>query len=335
MTDLTQSIHTYLTTASTSRFLQKQVEVIAGWEGRDNLLWRVRTHQQDAVIKLYLDAGQARSRRQFDAHTVFARLGIAPTPLWYDRYPHGLARQVMVYAWVEGKAGLETRDQRSEIGRLAEVIAQVHSSDASNVRRFCPHPLNLDIFWKVESSALGSIATWLSERRAVKLRGLFQQIAAVCNGLVEVSLPLWQQLPPTPVHGDLRLENAVTTSYGSLVLLDWEMFGLGDPSLEIATFLNHGELANSDDWLEHYLSLVDQPFLAQRIAVYRRLLPFQSLCYLLNGLRSMDFSETKAEQDKVVTFLLDTLQVTFRQAALVNGVEDSIEQSDFVQLREK
>ncbi len=64
VTELTPSIHRYLTAAPTSHFLGQPVEMVDAWEGRDNLLWRVHCRGQEAVLKLYLDAGQARSRRQ-------------------------------------------------------------------------------------------------------------------------------------------------------------------------------------------------------------------------------------------------------------------------------
>ncbi len=62
-------------------------------------------------------------------------------------------------------------------------------------------------------------------------------------------------LPPAPVHGDLRLDN-VLSSDGGVVLLDWEMFGLGDPALEVARFLHDSHRCCRrgllDDWLDAY-----------------------------------------------------------------------------------
>ncbi len=102
MTDLTQAVHTYLTTAPTSQFVGAEVEIRSHWQGADNLLWHVVAPRGEAVLKLFLDAGQARSRRQFDGQQLFGPLGLAPQPLWVDRYPEGLSRQVLVYRWVNG-----------------------------------------------------------------------------------------------------------------------------------------------------------------------------------------------------------------------------------------
>lgn len=316
MNDLTANLHTYLTTAPTSNFLQRPVEMLDAWEGSSNLLWRVSSGGQEAVVKLYLDAGQARGRRQFDGQQLFAPQGLAPQPLWFDRYPAGLARQVLVYRWAPGETLAVTNT--AHLAALAQSIAQVHSGDPTDVRRFCPNPLNLDYLWRVMHGGLGLIDQWLAAQQATALQRYVAAIAANANALVEAALPLWQNTPPTPVHGDLKLENAID-SFGHAVLLDWEMFGLGDPAYEIASFLQtvQADLAAEaqDDWLESYLATFDQPGLAQRIGVYQRLLPFQAVCYLLHGLRQQPaatFSELQANQ----AFLVATLTTAFQQAAV-------------------
>jgi len=321
MNDLTANIHTYLTTAPTSNFLQRPVEMLDHWEGSSNLLWRVNCVGQEAVVKLYLDAGQARGRRQFDGQQTFSPLGVAPQPLWFDRYPTGLARQVLVYSWLPGE--LLDAANGAHMAALAQSVAQVHSGEPTEVRRFCPNPLNLDYLWRVLQSGLSSLDVWLLAHKATSLRRYVEQIAANAKLLVEAALPLWQHTPPTPVHGDLKLENAIDT-FGTAVLLDWEMFGLGDPAYEVATFFqtSQAELDADDqnEWLENYLTSFDQPGLAQRIGVYQRILPFQSVCYLLHGLRQQTPNERPllaANQQ----FLASTLVVAFQQAAAALQVD--------------
>lgn len=316
MNDLTANIHAYLATAPTSNFLQREVAMLDHWEGSSNLLWRVNSGGQEAVVKLYLDAGQARGRRQFDGQQMFSSVGLAPQPLWFDRYPAGLARQVLVYAWAPGGA-LEVTNP-AHLAALAQSIAQVHSGEPTEVRRFCPNPLNLDYLWRVMHGGLGLIEQWLVTQKATGLQRYFAAIAANANALVEAALPLWQHTPPTPVHGDLKLENAID-SFGAAVLVDWELFGLGDPAYEIAGFLQtiqaDLDAAAQDDWLQGYLATFDQPGLAQRIGVYQRLLPFQAVCYLLHGLRQQPPAELpvlRANQQ----FLVATLTTAFQQAAV-------------------
>jgi len=321
MNDLTANIHAYLTTAPTSNFLQRQVEILAHWEGSNNLLWRVNCMGQEAVIKLYLDAGQARGRRQFDGQQFFSPLGLAPQPLWFDRYPAGLARQVLVYRWAPGE--LLDAQNGAQMTTLAQTVARVHSGDPTEVRRFCPNPLNLDYLWRVLQGGVGTIDGWLLAQKARVLQEQFNAMATMANALVEAALPLWQQTPPTPVHGDLKLENVID-SFGAAVLVDWEMFGLGDPAYEVATFLQSSQADLDADgqaaWLNTYLTAFDQPGLAQRIGVYQRILPFQAVCYLLHGLRQQPPHELPLLRESQ-QFLVSTLAAAFQQAVQVLHVE--------------
>lgn len=291
--------------------------MLGHWEGHDNLLWRVEQRGQEAVVKLFLDAGQARGRRQYDAHERFAPFGMAPRPLWFDRYPEGLSRQVLVYLWMPGEP-LDLADTRQRVA-LARSVAQLHNGDPAEVRRFCPHPVNLDYFWRVLSGSIPPLQQWLADQRTRALRQLFDRLAMQAQTLVEASLPLWQATPPTPVHGDLRSENLID-SFGVAVLLDWEMFGLGDPALDVASFLHLSQDVLATDaaeaWLDHYLAGFDHPGLRQRIDSYRVLLPFQDVCFLLNGLR--EHLHQPVESDEITTalpFLSATLSAALNRAA--------------------
>jgi Ser/Thr protein kinase RdoA (MazF antagonist) len=321
--DITDQIHRYLTSAPASHFLGQPVEMLAHWTGHDHLLWRVACRGQEAVLKLYLDAGQARSRRQYDGQQLFAPVGLAPQPLWYDRYPDGLSRQVFVYAWAPGEPLLG--DDAETMAALAHAIAHVHSSDTEHVWRMCPHPLNLDYFWRVLAGGLPSIQRWLAGQLVQEAAVLFEALTTQAARLVESAPAQWLQTAPIPVHGDLRLENAID-SFGAAVLLDWEMFGLGDPALEVAMFL-HWSQSEIDErgqktWLDHYFAGFDQPSLAQRVALYRRLLPFQASCFLLNGLT--EYGDEPAKAAELAASLPDlaaTLAAALRQAATALDVE--------------
>ena len=308
----TQEVEMYLAAAPTSEFNGMNIHMIAEWEGTDNLLWRVRADERDAVLKLYLDAGQARSRRQFDGMQMFAPLGSSPRPLWFDRYPEGLSRQVLVYEWAEGDA-LDPAEPFA-LEALADTMAEVHSADPNDVRRFSPVPLNLDFYWRVERGSFAQIQEWLQGLAVPTFAELFDGLVARYEELVAGALPLWNSVPPTPVHGDPRLENQLLAR-GRAILLDWEMFGLGDPAREIASFfyLNQDSLSarGKAEFLAHYLTRVAPANLAERVSIYEQLLPFQTICYLLNGLRTMP--EELPDGPNTLAFLQETLNVSLQQ----------------------
>ncbi|MFO7632537.1 MAG: aminoglycoside phosphotransferase family protein [Caldilinea sp.] len=318
MSDLTDSIHTYLTTAPASGFAGLAVDMLDHWHGDGNLLWRVSVHGEDAVVKLFLDAGQARGRRQFDGQGLFAPLGVAPEPLWFDRYPEGLARQVLVYRWVKGRA-VNTEDA-GELAAVAASAALLHNIDAASVRRISPRAVNLDYFWRILAGGITPAQQWLEENGCEPVAALLHNLAKAAEAIVGAALPLWQTAPPTPTHGDLKLENALIAG-GHAVLLDWEMFGLGDPALEVATFLFDSTSTTSEairkHWLPRYLDAAQLPGVEARIAIYARLLPFQRLMFLLNGLRQLTPADRRDPAFRSNTdFLIQTITVAGQSATM-------------------
>jgi aminoglycoside phosphotransferase (APT) family kinase protein len=313
--DLTAQIHQYLTTAPGSLFTQQPVEIVDHWEGDANLLWRVRVPGQEAVVKLFLDAGQARSRRQFDAHQLFAPVGIAPKPLWTDRYPHGLSRQLLVYTWSDGDP--LTPNDPSELWAWAEAIGRLHTTPPDEVRRFSPHPINLDFYWRIEQGSIAQITKWLAPS-GLALTPLFQKLATATEQLVQASLPLWATAMPTPVHGDLS-RNHTLVERGRVTLLDWEMFGLGDPALDVARLLQREaqtlDAEQVETWLDRYLTLIDQPEMAARVHIFQQLLAAHNVIYLLVGLQQNSTGQFSHELSAALPFMQAALSTAIDHAA--------------------
>lgn len=314
-TDLTAQLHQYLTSAPGSLFAHQEIKFLAHWEGDANLLWRVRAAGQEAVVKLFLDAGQARSRRQFDGHTLFAPLGLAPQPLWADRYPHGMSRQLIVYRWIDGET-IDTTDPGA-LQAWAQTIATLHSAPTDAVRRFSPHPINLDFYWRIEQGSIAQIKKWL-EPSGLAITTQFNVVAAATAELVHASLPLWAAARPVAVHGDLaRAHTLVERS--RIMLVDWEMFGLGDPALDAARLLQRESQTLQPhqfaQWLDAYFQVADQPGLEKRIEIFRRLLDVHNVIYLLTGLQQNIAGQHAAELVEAMPFLQAALSAALEGAS--------------------
>jgi thiamine kinase-like enzyme len=324
----TQAVHGYLTGASSSRFRDQEVTITDQWQGRDNLLWRVRCGDgADAVVKMFTDAGQARSRRQFRGQEQFAAAGLAPEPLWYDRYPHGLPSQILVYRWAEG-GELSLADGIHRIA-LAEAVARVHCTERDAVQRFSPHPFNLLTFWQVWQAGEAPLREWVSAAPAPLLNELLSMLWSATHRLMDEALPLLGETPPAPIHGDLAAENALFDR-GRTLLVDWEFFGLGDPAQEIARFLFYGGDDWSEDdraeWRKLYLASNAEPGLPERVELYLRLFNFQAVTYLLEGIRQGSapvLSGTDSAAHSLTdygTFLIDALTVAVRRSLNLWGL---------------
>jgi thiamine kinase-like enzyme len=328
--ELTARVHGYLTGAPTSLFYQQSVEMLEHWSGSDNLLWRVRSGSEVAVVKLFMDAGQARSRRQYNAHTFFAPAGVAPAPLWHDRYPTGLANQLMVYRWQPGH--LMAADRSESFAALAGAVALVHNTGPEVVQRFSPHPVNLDYYWRLQGPAVASVRAWLHTLPVDRLAKHYTELADAASVLVQALDPAILHAAPVAVHGDLRLEHVILSD-GTVQLLDWEMCGLGDQALDVATFL-HRHLAELDLaaqrlWLDQYLSNVRLADLETRINNYRQLLTLHSVTFMLSGFRdylSQPRSTILVQEE--VSALLQTLAAATRYAALAFTLDTTAEAID-------
>lgn len=318
MTTPTDAVHAYLTTAPSSKWLGRDVSILDHWQGDENLLWRVKGGETEAVLKLYMDAGQARSRRQQRGQELFAPAGLAPRPLWNDRHPQGLSRQVLIYEWIEGET-LDLADPMQGEA-LAAAVAQLHRTSLEELDLFSPHPVNLAYFWRVWQASRGPILRWLSDKEVAQMERIFRQIWARVEALMQTALPLYGETQPAAIHGDLRAENVVLNR-GRAVLLDWELFGLGDPAQEIARFLFLHRAEMSDDaqarWLQSYLVQSGQEEIAGRIALYRQIYPFHSLTFLLHGLlRELAADPSQAaELADSTEFLAQTITSTLQHTA--------------------
>lgn len=321
----TQAVLDYLTGSAGSRFLNQEVRITDHWQGRDNLLWRVKCGDGvDAVVKMFTDAGQARSRRQFDGQARFAAAGLAPEPLWYDRYPHGLPRQILVYRWIDGGA-LTLADRFHRLSH-ADAVARVHSSDRDEVQRFSPHPFNLLTFWQIWQAGEVPLREWVSAAPAPLLTEQLSMLWSAAHRLMDAALPLLGETPPSPVHGDLTAENALFRR-GQVLLVDWEFFGLGDPAQEIARFLFYEGEDWSDrgkeEWRESHRAGISDPSLPERIDLYLRLLNFQAVTFLLEGIRQgtvPPLADTDADADAEAggaqfrSFLISALTAALRRS---------------------
>ncbi len=308
--DLTASIRHYLTAAPASLFAGTAVEIEDSWEGDNHLLWRVAVQGQIAVVKLFMDAGQARSRRQFDAHQRFAPCGLAPVPLWTDRYPQGLARQLLAYVWSPGAA--IDPSASGAVESWATAVAQLHAVDAGELRRFSPHPVNLDYFWRIDSASLSHLLQWLSAQQS-GLAAFMTVLAGHATADVEASQTKEGPSHPAPVHGDLRIAHTLFDR-GSVTLLDWELFGIGDPALDVARLLHHErhqfEAEGQGIWLQQYLRVAGVPPIEKRIARYMRLLALHDVIFLLVGLEQ----QSRNALDQSIVDALPFLEVTLINA---------------------
>ncbi len=316
----TQAVLAYLSEGEKSTVAGQPIEILDRWQGRDNLLWRFRTGNQDAVLKLFMEAGQVRADRQFRGQDRFAGYGMAARPHWQDRQPDPVPRPVLVYDRIDGDP-FDAADA-AQWDAVADAVARIHNEDPGEHTHFSPHPVNLDYFQRVWNGSRRPLEEWLSARRAFLLHELFAHLWQQADQIMAAALPVFGETAPTLVHGDITLDH-LCLHRAQILFFDWELFGLGDPAQEAARFLFFNQQAMDETaqerWLERYLMQVDDPSLPARVEVYRRILPFQSLTFLLNGIqREISGNPAQlADLDESRPFLVETIGRALVHAAQV------------------
>jgi hypothetical protein len=282
------AIRTYAVTSPLSTLAGRDVIVREEWQGSDNLLWRLGVASNgaqepvaDTVLKMYMEAGWVRGRREYEAQQLFSPLGLAPQPLWFDRDAELLPRQVVGYAYVDGSPP-DMADPGVQAA-VAQAIARVHATDAAELARVSPNPMGFKTFWTLLQENIATVSTDLAPFPDL-VRGM-TELQTAASALAAEAAPLWANATPTPIHGEFSPENTLITPRG-VTFVDWELSGLGDPALEVARFAQGHlvETATREQWLATYLAAFNPPQMAERIALYRMLLPIEWLCLLLGGL---------------------------------------------------
>ncbi len=279
---LTADVVTYLQDSSQSPLYGKTVESVQALSGDQNALWRVLSGEQDVVLKMFLDAGQARGRRQFNNQEAAASRGVAPQPISFERYPTGLSRQIMLYHWDSGILldPLATEHRR----QLAFALAEVHSQDTVGHARLSPHPVSPDYQWNLMQGSHRQVNSWLTSQSPDELTVALRHVLSASQSQVKAELEETSPALPALVHGDVYPEHCLVGKQG-LRFVDWELAGLGDPAREVAHVLIHvlrgvPDLARQS-WQDQYLELMSEPSLSGRIRLYEMMLPVAAFMDLL------------------------------------------------------
>ena len=279
---LSDAVLAYLTGPSALEIVEAEITSIEELPGDHNTLWRIQTSRQDFVLKMFLDAGQARGRRQFTNQESAAQIGMAPLPIAFDRYPEGLSHQVMLYEWCSGSP--MDPDLAEDRMNLASALAAAHARKPIEQTRLSPHPVNQHYQWSLIQGSKRLVEEGIARGGASSLSDLVLEVLARAEALVQPVLDKNELTPPSLVHGDLQAAHCLKKD-GQMQLLDWEMGGLGDPAREICHIFTHLlpgiSPREKSDWLSLYGERTEDPALAQRICTYEVLLPVASLLELL------------------------------------------------------
>lgn len=201
---------------------------------------------------------------------------VVPEALHYDS-----ARSCLVQERVRGlplsealneAPGVEVRHALLRL--VGKALAELHGLDARALGARTPKKLDDHVgeLMRPHPLAVGLAIPGREER----IRGLTER-------LVKAGASIEPAMPVAPLHRDFHFKQLFVDGT-RIALIDWDLFGAGDPALDVANFLMHIELRCGPEsesaqaaFLEAYLAARPEEILA-RVPVYRAFNHLRRVC---------------------------------------------------------
>ncbi|MEU1802900.1 phosphotransferase family protein [Streptomyces sp. NPDC019937] len=141
---------------------------------------------------------------------------------------------------------------RARMLEIASVLRRLHTTDVHTPGLDAPEPLD----------AAGELERWSRTLRAVptELRpGGEELLARLADGVP-------RGLPPVLLHGDFRLGNVLCVDERAVAVVDWEIWSVGDPRIDLGWFLLFADHRNFPELGQAVPGLPDE---AELLDTYR------------------------------------------------------------------
>jgi hypothetical protein len=260
-------------------------------DGKSACLYRLEWGGGLALLKRYkatsspARTGADKRRAEAAALTHFAPLGLAPELLWEGVMP-GSMDDALIYRWAEGTRAADQVLTNDQLELLAAALRTVHS-DAHNPKLLSPAPRTLEGWWGHTHELYRDMQMRLATEMPIEISDTLSRLLQPVSGDVQAHKRFWQGAPLTLVHGRPEPANMIL-SEDQVILKNWQDFGLGDPSYELAAASRLlaeqlGEEEPARHFVDSYLDGTEDNMLARRVEIYRRVWPFG---YLLSTIKS-------------------------------------------------
>lgn len=262
---------------------QPNIEIFA--DGKSACLYRLEWRGGLALLKRYkatsspARTGADKRRAEAAALTHFATMGLAPELLWEGVMPGSMA-DALIYRWAEGTRAADQVLTNDQLELLAAALRTVHS-DAHNPKLLSPAPRTLEAWWGHTHELYRDLQMRLATEMPTEVSDTLSRLLQPVSGDVQAHKRFWQGAPLALVHGRPEPANMIL-SEDQVILKNWQDFGFGDPSYEVAAAsrLLAEQLGGEEParhLIDSYLADIEDNMLARRVEIYRRVWPFGCL----------------------------------------------------------
>lgn len=273
-------------------------------QAEDYTLLSVTSGGDDLIVKHYFEREQKqkpsitrpakdRARAEGLALEIYAQVVIAPELLWAGDAPAHVGGHIVVYRAPRGASAVRRQLGSKEIESYASALRSIHDASV-DLKLLSPRPRNLDAWWLQVHELYRDMPADLLRELPATIEDLLARLTQTVAADSHAHKRFWQGAALTAVHGTPFPHN-IFLADGTATLVDWQLFGLGDPAHELAATScvlaeSSGPLA-ADNLVESYLSHTGDIMLERRIKIYRRVWQFG---YVLQLLRTI-WDPAKAE----------------------------------------
>jgi hypothetical protein len=246
--------------------------------------FRVAWGTSSAVLKLYgepedsspLVRAKYRAAAEAEGLRIFAPVGLAPNLLWQGTLPGANGPRAALISVVQGEnvdGGVLSEQQ---ITSIVAALKEIHGETTAS-RLVSSTPRNLEAWWARAHEAYRELPGIGEGSMPESARDALDTLLHAISADAQAHKRYWQSAPLAPVQGSPGFDNLRLHDQRP-VFIDWECFGMGDTSLEVATWaglvgLRSGGEAR-DRFVSEYLEGNEDELLPARIKIYRRFWAF-------------------------------------------------------------
>jgi aminoglycoside phosphotransferase (APT) family kinase protein len=145
---------------------------------------------------------------------------------------HAGAETFFLMSWHEGDSAEPVLDRSPHLD-AATALSRAKQAAAMLTALHAVDPAALELGAEAVLTPLDELDRWAATMSVVA--------PDLCEGAGDVETQLRKQVPPPItsrlVHGDFRLGNTLSRGADVLVIIDWEIWAVGDPRVDLAWFL--------------------------------------------------------------------------------------------------
>jgi hypothetical protein len=291
------------------------VEVLPDGATPDEQRFMLRAGGARYLLMCYAPAAAERARRAAAGLRLASSVGIGPALELSDEVGAALGGPVVIATDPSGTPLGDRPLTDEEMHGWLFLLLTLHHLPPSSVTLSSAMSADASTWWQRTNGAWEVTSAAYADTRYHELTAALTQLRAVAGARLEAHRSIWEGLTRRPCHGNPVPANLVRTS-GSLVLVEWDGFGLGDPAMEVsraaALATLTGELTPEQyvrfvsDYLAGMRDLRDET-LEERLRVFASVLPL-GFCFNLLGLLAQPTSPVGPERAAYVEQVARALQ---------------------------